>query len=167
MVIRVSACEKMYQSRLLSCPTYLWYSSGGWVPSYGLPSVRRYHCVTISTPSALSAGTRSRMGLLVFARAWKEETTLSQSSNSRSTPMTWPKWLSGVGTGWATASASVASEMSRLRVFIAERLLYRGAGASARRFRLPADVTWTSGGGCVRCRDPNFHQYGFAWVGQL
>src|SRR5690348_3169930 len=67
MVARVSGCERMYQSRLLSWPTYFCHSSGGLVPSHFVFRVLRYQRVTMSTPSGFKEGTSSRIVLCRMA----------------------------------------------------------------------------------------------------
>src|SRR5271170_102208 len=58
-------------------------------------------------PSTVLPRSMNLMRSLDFPSASKYETTLSQSSSSLSTPILWPKWLSGVGT------AAIASGPTR------------------------------------------------------
>src|SRR6185503_8891380 len=94
MVCRVSGCEKMYQSRLLSWPVYLWYSSGGDDPSYGVPSVLRYHLVTISTPSGLRDGTSSTIVSFRMARLCGVSSVSMRYANSTAV------WVDATSVAW-------------------------------------------------------------------
>src|ERR1700733_143269 len=82
MVARVSGCEKMYQSRLLSCPTYFCQISGGLVPSNFVSKVERYQRVTISTPSGFSEGTSNK--IVLSRMVWKRGlvSVISRYANS-------------------------------------------------------------------------------------
>src|SRR5262245_16541819 len=97
MVSRVSGWEKMYQSRLLSWPVYLWYNSGGFVPSYGVASVLRYQRVTMSTPSGLSDGTR--MKIVSFRTARNRGVSCVRMLYANSTAV----WVDAISVAWIDA----------------------------------------------------------------
>src|SRR5262245_18409031 len=90
----------MYQSRLLSCPVYLWESSGGGDPSYEVPSVLRYHLVTISTPSGLSDGTSKKIVSLRTAR--NRGVSCVRMSYANSTAV----WVDAISVAWIDAVIS-------------------------------------------------------------
>ena len=72
----------MYQSRLLSWPAYFWYSTGGVVPSYGVPTCARYQLATMSRPSGFITGTVTKItsSRMRFISAVSEVATMCATS---------------------------------------------------------------------------------------
>ena len=109
----------MYQSRLLSWPTYLWYRNGSGPPSNRVPAVLRFHSATSCSPSGFWDGDTmtivlsriSRMrGVFSVAKRW------ASSSDTCDAPISsaWrPAWIATIVRPPATSASASRSLVLR------------------------------------------------------